>query len=176
MTANEATGLGSSVALGLGINKVFVAGPFFKLVDPATGRIPDKERARFERLIGHFEAAGCAVHNAHKREKWGEEFMEPDEFTRLDYDEIASSDVVVAVPGPPASLGTHIELGWVSALGKPLILLLERDEEYALMLYGLRHITPTEIVQTVDGDFELAALDKALVSVMNTTTEHAPTA
>jgi nucleoside 2-deoxyribosyltransferase len=173
MTANEAAGVGSAVAAELGLRTVFVAGPFYKLVDPVTGRMSDEQRARFERLIGHFESSGCKVFNAHKREKWGEAFLEPDEFTRLDYDEIAASDVIIAVPGPPASLGTHIELGWASALGKPIVLLLEREADYALMIYGLRHIVPTAIVETVNGDFDFPALDAALVAVMTPAVESA---
>lgn len=171
MTVNEAAESRSTVVRHLGLSTVFVAGPFFKLVDSVTGRMPHGQRERFERLIDHFESSGCLVFNAHKREKWGEAFLEPDEFTRLDYDEIAASDVLVAVPGPPDSLGTHIELGWASALGKPIVLLLERDEDYARMIYGLRRIAPTAIVQTVDGRFEMSALDEALVSVMTSPTE-----
>lgn len=172
MTANEAADIGATVVRQLGLTTVFVAGPFVKLIDPATGRIPQGQREHFERLINHFESNGCTVFNAHKREKWGEAFLEPAEFARLDYDELAASDVVVAVPGPPASLGTHIELGWASALGKPVILLLERGEDYAPMLYGLRYITPTSIVQTDDGHFEMSALDEALFSAMTSTVEH----
>ena len=151
-----------ALAQRLGLRKVFVAGPFYKLVDPVTKTMTARDRARFERLIDYFEASGCTVFNAHKREAWGEAFLAPDEFTRLDFDEIASADVLVAVPGPPASLGTHIELGWASAVGKPIVLLLERGEDYALMLYGLRHLVPTAIVETVDGGFPIGALEDAL--------------
>ena len=163
MTQSEATGQATTAA---GPATVFVAGPFYKLVDPAVGRMSDQHRNRVERLIDHFEARGARVHNAHKREKWGAEFLEADEFTRLDHDEIAASDVVVAVPGPPASLGTHIELGWASATGKPIVLLLERGEEYALMVYGLRHLTPVAVVETVDGLVDLDALDAAVAEVL----------
>jgi nucleoside 2-deoxyribosyltransferase len=154
-----------TAARRLGLRTVFVAGPFFKLVDPVTGTMRQQDRERFELLIDYFEGSGCKVHNAHKREAWGAEFLEPEDFTKLDYDEIAASDVLVAVPGPPASLGTHIELGWASALGKPLVLLLEKGEDYALMVYGLRHITRTAVVETVESRFELAAFEDALAAV-----------
>jgi nucleoside 2-deoxyribosyltransferase len=153
------------MARRLGLRRVFVAGPFYKLVDPVTKTMATKDRERFEKLIGYFEGSGCKVFNAHKREKWGEAFMEPAEFTKLDFEEISASDVIVAFPGPPASLGTHIELGWASAVGRPIVLLLERDCEYALMLYGLKHIVPTAIVETKDGEFPMAALEEALLEV-----------
>lgn len=91
------------------------------------------------------------MHNAHRREGWGARFMEPEECTRIDYDEIASSDLIVAMPGSPASPGTHIELGWASALGKPLILLLEPDAEYAFLVRGLHTITRVAYV-VLDGE------------------------
>ncbi|GAB2537628.1 nucleoside 2-deoxyribosyltransferase [Nocardia heshunensis] len=152
----------STTASLLGVRTVFVAGPFYKLVDPVTGAMRAEDRERFEWLIDYFEGRGCLVYNAHRREHWGEAFLEPDDFTRLDYEEIATADLLVAVPGPPASLGTHIELGWASALGKPILLLLERGEEYALMVYGLRHVTRTAIVETVGGQFDTAAFEQAL--------------
>ena len=149
----------------LGLRNVFVAGPFYRLVDPATGRLPQHQQQRFEALIDYFEADGCHVFNAHKRESWGEAFLEATDFTKLDFDEIAASDVLVAKPGPPDSLGTHIELGWASALGKPIVLLLERDAEYALMLQGLSSLTATAVVETVDGAFDPTAMDDALRKV-----------
>ncbi|MFF0452882.1 nucleoside 2-deoxyribosyltransferase [Nocardia africana] len=149
-----------------GLSTVFVAGPFFKLVDPETGAMRAEDRERFETLIGYFEDSGCRVHNAHRREHWGEAFLEPDDFTRLDHNEIAAADLLVAVPGPPASLGTHIELGWASALRKPILLLLERGEDYALMVYGLRHITRTAIVETVGGRFDIAVFEQALTDLV----------
>ncbi len=47
---------------------VFIAGPFFKSIDPATGRLPARDQARIEGLISHFEDKGSEVFNAHKRE------------------------------------------------------------------------------------------------------------
>lgn len=154
-----------TAARRLGLRTVFVAGPFVKLVDPVTRTMPPAERERFERLIGYFEASGCKVYNAHKREAWGADSLEPGQFTRLDFDEISASDVLVAYPGPPASLGTHIELGWASAQRKPIVLLLERGGDHAPMLYGLRRLTATAIVETTGGRFAIAELEAALAAV-----------
>ena len=149
----------------LGLRNVFVAGPFRNLVDPATGLVPPRQQERFEALIEYFESGGCTVFNAHKREKWGAAFLAAGEFTRLDFAEVSRSDVLVAIPGPPASPGTHIELGWASALGKPIVLLLERDVDYAPMLHGLAGLSPTAIVETSGGDLPQAALEGALRAV-----------
>lgn len=64
------------------------------------------------------EERGYAVHNAHKREKWGREFMTSEQCTEIDFVEIDKCDLFIAFPGKPASPGTHIEIGWASALKK----------------------------------------------------------
>lgn len=141
---------------------VFLAGPFKALVD-ADGAMNTEARARFETLIERLEAEGYHVYNAHRRESWGAKFLTPDECTRLDYDEISASTVFVAFPGHPASPGTHIEIGWASALGKPIVLLLEDGVDYAFLVRGLHtvaHVTyltigntqslTTEVIDTIN--------------------------
>lgn len=118
---------------------VFLAGPFKALVD-ADGAMNTQARARFETLIERLEAENYHVYNAHRRESWGAKFLTPDECTRLDYDEISASTVFVAFPGHPASPGTHIEIGWASAMGKPIVLLLEEGADYAFLVRGLHTV------------------------------------
>lgn len=127
--------------------KVFLAGPFKSLVNAETGCMDDAHKSVFVDLIAFFEDRGYAVHNAHKREAWGERFMAPEECTRVDFEEIGSCDHFVALPGHPASPGTHVEIGWASALGKPLTLLLEEDKEYAFLVRGLHAVADVRIVR-----------------------------
>lgn len=110
--------------------KVFLAGPFKSLVDPKTGMMANHEKQKLLNLISFFEERGFSVHNAHKREGWGKDFMTPEECTAIDFKEISTCDLFVAFPGSPASPGTHIEIGWASALNKPIILLLEEGKDY----------------------------------------------
>lgn len=63
--------------------------------------------------------------------------MPPHQCTYLDFEGIKESDVIVAYPGSPISGGVHIELGWASALNKPIVLLLKKDEEYSPLIIGL---------------------------------------
>ena len=72
--------------------KVFLAGPFKSLIDPATLSLQDQHKQRFTELIAFFEERGCSVHNAHHREAWGKEFMTPEQCTRIDFDEISQCD------------------------------------------------------------------------------------
>ena len=119
-----------------GRRKAFLAGPFKGIVDPETGTVRAFERERYEALISHLESRGYDVHNAHKRESWGATMMTPQECTKLDYEHIRDSDLFVAFPGAPASPGTHIEIGWASAMDKPIVLLLE-EGTYAFLIRGL---------------------------------------
>jgi len=120
--------------------KIFLAGPFKALVDSKTQIMSDDNIQRFSRLIDFFESHQFDVHCAHKRESWGREFMTPQQCTKIDFDEISSCDYFIAFPGVPASPGTHIEIGWASALGKPIILLLEKGEDYAFLIQGLGEV------------------------------------
>ena len=143
------------------IEAVFVAAPFWAYVDKETGEFDEEAFASIDRILTHFDERGCVVHNAHRREKWGKAFMEPSEFTPLDYAQICSSDVIVAVPGSPASPGTHIEIGWASANRVPMVLLLESGKEYAGLIMGLPAFAPVKILE-IDRDVDLDLLDAAI--------------
>jgi hypothetical protein len=147
------------------IEAVFVAAPFWGHVDKETGEFDTDAFGSINRLLQHFDGRGCVVYNAHRREKWGGAFLEPAQYTPLDYEQICASDVMVAVPGSPASPGTHIEIGWASANQVPLVLLLEKGKEYAGLLMGLDEFAPVRIVEFA-GDVDLDALDEAVDEVV----------
>ncbi|MFI1964567.1 hypothetical protein ACH429_10660 [Streptomyces pathocidini] len=144
------------------VHSVFLAGPFTGLLSPSTGEMPDATRTPFAVLIRHFEEQGLEVHNAHRRELWGAELMGPDECTELDQKEIEKADVFVGFPGVPASPGTHIEIGWASAFGKPIVLLLEEGEDYAFLVRGLRSVATVEYVHYKNVPDALPAIDEAV--------------
>jgi nucleoside 2-deoxyribosyltransferase len=147
------------------IAAVFVAAPFWAYVDKETGEFDNEAFRSINRILEHFDARGCVVYNAHRREKWGQDFMEPEQFTLLDYEQISSSDVIVAVPGCPPSPGTHIEIGWASANKVPMVLLLEAGKEYAGLLRGLDRFAPVKILE-ITGEVDLAVLDETVEEVL----------
>ena len=134
----------------------FLAGPFKAIVDPETGVMSTFDRERYEALIGHLELCGYTVHNAHKRESWGANFLTPGECTWLDYEQIRECDLFVAFPGYPASPGTHIEIGWATAFGKPMILLLEAGHMYAYLIQGLHTVGNVRYVLIPAGEIGLS--------------------
>jgi nucleoside 2-deoxyribosyltransferase len=142
---------------------VFLAGPFKALVDQDTATMRPFERMRYEALIGYLEARGYTVHNAHRREAWGANFLAPDECTRLDHTEIENCDLFIAFPGFPASPGTHIEIGWASARRKPILLLLEPGGTYAFLVRGLRAVADVSYVEMPDDTTGLEQFAEALL-------------
>lgn len=143
----------------------FLAGPFKSLVDPRTSRMWPEDVRRFEALIGVLEDAGYRVHNAHRREAWGEQFLTPEACTEADYQEIAGCALFVALPGQPPSPGTHVEIGWASALGRPIVLLLEEDQEYAFLVRGLHVVADVSTVDAATNKGMVEGLRSALIDL-----------
>ena len=156
----------NATAVPTQLRAVFVGGPFLNLVDPKTGRMSDRHQAQFERLIGHFEQRGAKVYNAHRREAWGSAFLTAPEVTKLDFTEIGDSDLFVAFPGVPVSPGTHVEIGWASAFGKPMVLFLEKNERHTFLVTGLETVANIEFIWFDDYEEIFAQLDGAVARVM----------
>src|SRR5204863_9747825 len=116
------------------MSNIFLAAPFKAFVDPRSGNLAEPLKDRLLSLTKFFEKMGFFVFNAHKREAWGQEMMTPEMCTRIDFEQIRESDWFVALPGSPASPGTHIEIGWAAAMGKRIVLLLENGREYAFLV------------------------------------------
>ncbi|MFC9223526.1 nucleoside 2-deoxyribosyltransferase [Streptomyces hygroscopicus] len=148
-----------------GVATVFLGGPFKALVDPATGAVPEAARHRYESLADAFAARGWRVLNAHRTEGWGLNEVSDVECTRRDFAWMRECDVFVAFPGDPASPGTHVELGWATALGRPTVILLEPGARHAALVTGLTVVSTVKLLEyRPDPDFpeqvaaEVAAL------------------
>lgn len=146
--------------------KMFLAGPFKRLVDSKTGIMEKHEKQKLLNLISFFETRGFSVHNAHKREGWGKDFMTPEECTEIDFKEISTCDLFVAFPGVPASPGTHIEIGWASALNKPIILLLEEEKDYAFLINGLGTVANVTFIRFQTEEDYLSQLEKLYLQIV----------
>ena len=114
-----------------------VIAPFSAWMDWDRKEMFPEKRQLLESVIGTLESHGYEVLSAHRRENWGKDWWPADECTKLDYKWVKTSNLVVALPGDPASGGTHIELGWRSAHGKNLAVLLENGAKYSPLVNGL---------------------------------------
>jgi hypothetical protein len=126
---------------------VFVGGPFKAHVDSATGLLDARFRQRYERMIAFFESHGCTVLNAHQTEGWGGSMVSAAECTERDYRWMEACDLFVAFPGDPVSPGTHVEIGWASAMRRPTVLLLEPGGQYAALVTGLGAVAPVAYLE-----------------------------
>lgn len=137
------------------MKKIFLAAPFKSLVDEKTNKMENNSKNQIVAFIAYLENKGFSVHNAHKREAWGENFMPPAQCTQIDYEEIEKCDILIAFPGNPPSPGTHIELGWASALKKRIIILIKDDfENYAYLVRGLHKVADvTYILYRTEEDY-----------------------
>lgn len=123
--------------------KGFLACPISQHLRGSVLELPP-EYERFIRDIYAAVRSGCdEVFLALEREGWGRSLMPGEICTPLDFAEMQRCNVVVAYPG--ASCGVAVELGWASALGKPLILLLDPAATYSPIIRELRHASRSPV-------------------------------
>ncbi|MFJ4866721.1 nucleoside 2-deoxyribosyltransferase [Streptomyces sp. NPDC088748] len=122
---------------------VFIGGPFKGAVDSETGTLDMGLKNRYLTLISLYEESGWEVLNAHREEGWGLAMVPAAACTGRDFQWMKSCDLFVAFPGDPASPGTHVEIGWASALGRPTILVLEERGHHAALVTGLGDVAPS---------------------------------
>lgn len=119
------------------MKKIFIACPITKYLD-GNRFTNDNLKVFIEKMYSICQTHASEVFLALKREEYGKKLM-TDVCTELDYEEIKSSDLVVAIPED--SKGTAVELGWASVMKKKLILILDRNARYTPLVYGLGDIT-----------------------------------
>ncbi|WP_218941191.1 nucleoside 2-deoxyribosyltransferase [Salinispora sp. H7-4] len=144
------------------IPTVFIGGPFKGLVQATTGLVDPAHQRRYERLIEHFTQRGWRTLSAHRQEGWGGAMVAADVCTARDFAWMQECDLFVAFPGHPVSPGTHVEIGWASALGRPTVLLREPGVEPAALIAGLSAVAPVTYLDYEDGLAFPTALDAAV--------------
>lgn len=70
---------------------------------------------------------------------WGNTYIQPKEVTEICCKLIQSCDILVVFPG--VSRGVHFEVGYATALGKRILVLLEEKEKESTLLEGVACIT-----------------------------------
>jgi nucleoside 2-deoxyribosyltransferase len=108
--------------------------------------------------VGALRAADWTVYSAHLAEEFGPVTITSQEVTRRDNGWCVACDVYVALLPTAAdgtvqpSAGTAIELGWVSAAGKPIVVVWDeaRRNAYSHLVRGLDAITPVRFLAIED--------------------------
>lgn len=154
--------------------RVFLAAPYSQWMDPAAGRVQDHWRARLDRLRMSFISAGARVFSAHHNEQWGLGWLPADQCTPADFRAMQVADVVCAIVGSPPSGGVAVELGWASALAKPVVLVKTPDTACSPLIDGLSSITRAATISDDDAwdDKFFAQLVTCMAEVLDA--EHVP--
>lgn len=121
--------------------RVFLACPITFHVDPITHQFDKTLKRVVSALKCELETRGHRVFLAVEEEEWGLHVATPEESVDRDHQELIESDVLISIPGNPPSGGCHVELGWASASGKPILLLLAKHGRYSPLVLGLHRMT-----------------------------------
>ena len=139
--------------------QIFLAAPLLKFVTSAAGVQPSFDadaRRRLEVLESALQGLGADVFLAHRHERFGETRPAANILAARDLDAMRRANLVVAWPSD--SYGVHIELGWASALGTPIIVLRDHDNWTTPLLEGLPAISNCVFAQMPDGDEDMSAI------------------
>jgi nucleoside 2-deoxyribosyltransferase len=111
--------------------RVFLASPFSGyLVSDGTGvdRLDPHLSALLLRIESTLQEKGHSVFLSQRREEFGAKLWSAHQCTPFDLLEMQRADCVVALPDK--SYGVHVELGWATALGKPLVLVVDESGQF----------------------------------------------
>jgi nucleoside 2-deoxyribosyltransferase len=142
--------------------RVFLAAPYSQFMDWEVGAVIPEWRSRFDSLRRDFIEAGAEVFSAHHNESWGSKWLPPEECTPSDFHAMAAADVVCAIVGSPPSGGVSVELGWASAMLKPVVVILSPTGGHTPLIDGLGAITRTAYLEDPcewDAGFRRRVLD-----------------
>lgn len=125
---------------------VFLAAPYSQWMDNAIGGLLPQWKLRLDAVRQALLASGARVFSAHHSESWGKDWRASDLCTPIDFEAMLRTDVVCALVGDPPSGGVAVELGWASALGKPILLVRSPGAVCSPLIAGLGSITSVQYV------------------------------
>ncbi|MFF3994205.1 nucleoside 2-deoxyribosyltransferase [Streptomyces cyaneofuscatus] len=136
---------------------VFVGGPIQHAILP-NGFVPELQDA-IQTAISVAEENGANTFSAHRVEEFGEQTaaFTPEQVSVRDFRWMRKCDVFVPVLPVLEDLtlrrtdGTHVELGWATALGRPVVLITKQPfvDSASHLLKGLHRVGT---VRTIDFD------------------------
>lgn len=152
------------------VMKVFLGGPIqFMIEDPV---LLERMKRAVRRLVRTLQDAGMEVFSAHLVESFGATTADwqPHSIAERDLDWMRRCDVFVALLPSDGTGdlgrtdGTHVELGWASAMSKPIVLVTESRlaHRYSQLVQGLHAVAS---VRRVELD-ELLGAPSSLVPVV----------
>lgn len=124
------------------MNKIFIACPFIKYINGTTF-INSNFKQFTEELYDLCSNYASTVFLALKREDYGAKQLKSYSCL-MDLEEAKNADLVIAIPDD--SMGVAVELGWMSAMRKTIILVLNKNQSYTPLVYNINMITPGKVI------------------------------
>ncbi|MDC9588390.1 nucleoside 2-deoxyribosyltransferase [Xenorhabdus sp. XENO-10] len=155
--------------------KVFIGGPIQHALKLKT--LDNNLQTHLKTAIHQLESLGTEVFSAHRAEQFGKitHLFTPEEVSQRDRQWMEQCDIFVAIlPVCPQQKklirtdGTHIELGWASALKRPIILVTEKpfDDSASHLLKGLSAIAQVHHIPLNDFEYDPAILSHTIQSIV----------
>jgi nucleoside 2-deoxyribosyltransferase len=146
--------------------RVFLATPSLRLTGPADGVFPLALRARVTALREALLNSGVRVFSSHHDQSWVARGVAESPRVPSTHRAVMTADVVVACVGSPLSSGVALELGWASAMRKPIILLVDRAVEHNPLVESLEEVCPV-FPLAYDNSWSATALQQILVTALD---------
>lgn len=124
------------------MKKIFIACPFIKFVN-GTKFINENFRQFIEELYNLCGKYADTVFLALKREEYGEKPLK-NYSCLMDFEEAKNADLVIAIPDD--SMGVAVELGWMSAMEKTIVVVLNKNQNYTPLVANINNITPGKVI------------------------------
>ncbi len=122
--------------------RVFLAAPLMRLTGPADSVVTLASRTRLTALRSSLLRSGAAVFSAHHSDAWTVDGRAPEPRVPSDYRAMQTADLVFAYVGAPLSAGVSLELGWGSALRKPIVLLVDEAITHNPLIATIEQVAP----------------------------------
>ena len=151
--------------------KVYIAAPFGSMATSIPhriyGEITDSEYISFLETIEEVaKERGLETHLPHRdTNQWGKSYHTPKYITKMNWNAVQSSDLLIVYP--QRSRGVHVEIGWGSATGKDLIILLNENEESSDVVEGLSALTNIMTIRFNTIKDLKEKLNKAIIEIMD---------
>ncbi|GAA0661316.1 hypothetical protein GCM10010193_10490 [Kitasatospora atroaurantiaca] len=122
--------------------RVFLAAPLMRLTGPADSVVTLASRTRLTTLRSTLLRSGAAVYSAHHSDAWSVAGRAPEPRVPSDFRALQTADLVFAYVGAPLSAGVSLELGWASALRKPVVLLVDEAITHNPLIATIEQVAP----------------------------------
>ncbi|WP_157596982.1 TIR domain-containing protein [Streptacidiphilus rugosus] len=146
--------------------RVFLAAPSLRLTGPADGVFSLALRGRLTALRDALLDSGVSVFSAQHDDVWttrgvGIGLRVPSAFRAMH-----AADLAVAYVGSPLSAGVGMELGWATALRKPVVLLVDKAVSHSPMITTLEEVSPVLPLE-FDPNWTAAQLRHTIITALD---------